>query len=89
MSDWVNEMADNIFDDLDPGDVVPVMEPREVYDQAIVGMLLEEGGQVVYDRPRVIELLEEHMGMSSEEALEYHYFNQEAMHLWCFLDRPE
>jgi hypothetical protein len=79
MSDWVDEIADGLEEP------VRVMEPRALYDQAIVGMIEDK---VVYDRGRVIDLLEEDSEMSREDAIEYHYFNQDCISYWLFLDRP-
>ena len=62
------------------------LEPRSIYDQAIVGIA---DGMVVYDRIIVITLLQSSSEMSREDAVEYHYFNQDSMDLWLFLDRPE
>jgi hypothetical protein len=51
-----------------------LMEPRERYDAAIVGVVERFNDTfVLYDREAVLRILEE--DMEEEEALEHYYFN--------------
>ena len=68
------------------------MEPRPVYDPAIVGYVYEGGkGYVVYDRDMVVEaLISSILGeMSREEAEEFHLYNQAGMGAWYFCEGLE
>ena len=49
------------------------LEPRLLYDQAIVGYT--EGGRAVYREDKIIHLLEDEDGMTYEEAVEWHNYN--------------
>lgn len=80
MTDWLDDYADST------GTELYCIEPRDLYDAAIVGVADET---VVYDRQTVIKILMGESDMSFEDALEYHYFNQDGANLWLFLDRPE
>jgi len=77
MSEWLDDYADRMEVSL------YCMEPRSVYDSAVVGVVNE---QVVYDRNMVISILMRDMEM--DEAEEFHYTNQDSMGLFGFLDRP-
>ena len=80
MSDWIDLYA------AESGAPLYCMEPRKLFDRAIVGVV---DVTVVYDRRTVINLLMEDSEMSYEDATEYHYFNQDAVDYWMFLDCPE
>lgn len=84
MRSWVDELADELDGEL------LVMDG---FDEAIVGVFYRfgQGPVVAYDRQKVLELLEA-QGMSWEEAIDFHQFNQAGA--WVgdatpgFLDRP-
>jgi hypothetical protein len=80
ISEWLDNYADAT------GEALYLMEPRDLYNTAIVGIA---AGVVVYDRFKVLELLQFTSEMDYEDALEYHYFNQDATEMWLFLDRPD
>lgn len=64
-----------MLDDLLEDSEAYLMEPRDVFDQAIVG-IAEVGTYVaVYDEDRVLALLRQVHGMSEDEAREFFDFN--------------
>ena len=64
-------MIDPRIDDRAPGAVV--LEPREVYDQAVVGITLS--GKAIYDARELVRLTVTHDGMSWSEAVAWHRYN--------------
>jgi hypothetical protein len=79
MTDWIDDYTDAT------GAKLYLMEPRDVFDAAIVGIAADK---VIYDRHLTLALLMEMSDMSYDDAMEYHYMNQDAVSLWYFLDRP-
>ena len=74
----------NIFD----GDMV-LMEPRESFDEAIIGQVMRFNQEfVLYDHDKVIEILMSE-GMSYDDALEHWSHNMVGSwvgeHTWGFL----
>lgn len=59
------------LDELIPGALL--MEPREVYDTAVVGMTFD--GRAIYDQEHVIHCTMTADGMTFEDAVEWHEFN--------------
>lgn len=59
------------LDTLIPGALL--MEPREVYDYAVIGMTFD--GRAIYDSEQVIRCTVSADGMSFEDAVEWHEFN--------------
>jgi len=54
-----------------PGAIL--LEPREVYDQAVVGITLS--GKAIYDARELVRLTVKHDAMPWPEAVEWHRFN--------------
>jgi hypothetical protein len=54
-----------------------VLEPREAFDAAIVGVRPNKAGLpvVVYSRSKVIDALMKHEGWSKEDAVEWFEYN--------------
>lgn len=63
----LNDKLDTII----PGALL--MEPREVYDDAIVGMTFD--GRAIYDTDHVIRCTMNADGMTFEDAVEWHSYN--------------
>jgi hypothetical protein len=59
------------LDTLVPGALL--MEPREVYDDAVIGMTFD--GRAIYDSEHVIRCTVTSDGMTFEDAVEWHEFN--------------
>lgn len=74
MSDNMDLEAGQSREYLGEEDQYMLMEPREVYDQAIVG-LMNDPEVVCYDAAMVINLTAELHGMDIEEAHEFFDFN--------------
>ncbi len=53
------------------------LDPADVYDPAIIGLVERAGGEsfLLYDRNKVIRQTMEHEGMSYEDAVEWHEYN--------------
>jgi hypothetical protein len=50
-----------------------LLEPREVYDQAVVGITLS--GKAIYDARELVRLTVKHDAMPWPEAVEWHRYN--------------
>lgn len=50
------------------------LEPRDRYDECIVGMTYD-GNKIIYDADKIIHALMEQDGMNDEEAIEYFEYN--------------
>lgn len=81
MQNYIGAWLDDYADSMDIS--LYCMEPRSVYDFAIVGIADDK---VVYDRKMVLSILMRDMDL--EDAQEFHYTQQEALGLFSFLDRP-
>lgn len=64
-------MTDPKLDTLIPGALL--MEPREVYDEAVVGMTFD--GRAIYDAEHVIRCTMNADGMTFEDAVQWHGYN--------------
>jgi hypothetical protein len=94
MRDWIDQYSDeNVMDDESNGLLV-----MDGFDDCIVGIGSRFGSAgheqfVIYARRKVIEKLMKRDGMSEEEAVEFHEFNQVGAfvgpHTPAFLDTPE
>lgn len=52
-----------------------MLEPRELFDQALIGITDVDGFVAVYDEDRVIELLRQKNGWNEDDARDYYDFN--------------
>lgn len=50
-----------------------VLEPRDQYDQAIIGKTLD--GRVIYSQTKIIQAIQEMNECGREDALDHYYFN--------------
>lgn len=71
----VNQAVDELADEM--GAELLRLDPADVYDPAIIGLVERAGGDtfLLYDRNKVILQTMEHEGMSYAEALEWHSYN--------------
>jgi hypothetical protein len=90
LRDWIDQYSD------ENGDAPLVL--MDGFDDCIVGVGARLGSSgyeqfVLYDRRKVIAKLMQRDGMSEDEALEFHEFNQVGAyvgpHTPAFLDTPE
>jgi hypothetical protein len=67
-----------IMEQIDEETELLFLEPADVYDDAIIGLSEPRGDfppLVIYDSQRIVELLQEHSGMSLMDAQEFYEYN--------------